>query len=58
MDITKISIGTKAPEEVNVNDVSDLRPIMKEQIEHFFTHYKDLEKNKWVKIGKWGNAPE
>ena len=24
-----------------------------EQITHFFTHYKDLEKTKWVKIEGW-----
>jgi inorganic pyrophosphatase len=29
-----------------------------QQIEHFFTHYKDLEPNKWVKILRWGNAEE
>jgi len=22
-------------------------------VEHFFTHYKDLEKGKWVKIKGW-----
>lgn len=44
------------PYHDNVNDVNDIRPIIKEQIEHFFTHYKDLEKGKWVKIGGWGDA--
>jgi inorganic pyrophosphatase len=29
-----------------------------QQIEHFFTHYKDLEPNKWVKLLGWGNAVE
>ena len=29
-----------------------------QQIEHFFTHYKDLEPKKWVRIGKWGDADE
>jgi inorganic pyrophosphatase len=29
-----------------------------EQIEHFFTHYKDLEKKKWVRVGVWGGAEE
>jgi inorganic pyrophosphatase len=24
-----------------------------QQIEHFFTHYKDLEPDKWVKMGGW-----
>jgi inorganic pyrophosphatase len=28
------------------------------QIEHFFTHYKDLEAEKWVRIGTWGNAAD
>ena len=28
------------------------------QIEHFFTHYKDLEAEKWVRIGKWGDADD
>jgi inorganic pyrophosphatase len=46
------------PYHANVNDVDDMRPIMREQIEHFFTHYKDLEKGKWVKTGRWGNADE
>ena len=27
-----------------------------EQIEHFFTHYKDLEAGKWVRIVEWGDA--
>lgn len=29
-----------------------------ERIGHFFEHYKDLEKGKWVKIDGWGNAAE
>ena len=24
------------------------------QIRHFFEHYKDLEKGKWVKVDGWG----
>jgi inorganic pyrophosphatase len=33
----------------------DLPPITLEQIEHFFTHYKDLESGKWVRIVEWGD---
>ena len=33
-----------------VQNYTDLPAITLEQIEHFFTHYKDLEPNKWVKI--------
>ena len=32
---------------------TDLPPIMLDQIDHFFRHYKDLEKGKWVKVGSW-----
>ena len=35
---------------------SDLPAISIKQIEHFFSHYKDLEDGKWVKIQKWGDA--
>ena len=31
-------------------DINDLRL---QQIQHFFEHYKDLEKGKWVKIEGW-----
>ena len=31
---------------------------MLQQIEHFFTHYKDLEAEKWVRVGKWGDAAD
>ena len=27
--------------------------ILCEQIEHFFRHYKELEKDKWVKLTGW-----
>lgn len=41
-----------------VNERGDLPEIVMQQIEHFFTHYKDLEPNKWVRIGTWGDAEE
>lgn len=34
-------------------DIEDVPQLKKDQIAHFFTHYKDLEKNKWVKILGW-----
>ena len=30
----------------------------RQQIQHFFEHYKDLEKNKWVKVLRWGDAED
>lgn len=38
-----------------VHDYTDLPEITLQQIEHFFTHYKDLEPGKWVKVGDWGD---
>jgi inorganic pyrophosphatase len=28
------------------------------QIQHFFEHYKDLEKGKWVKVKGWGSIAD
>ena len=39
-----------------VQSYQDLPPIMCEQIAHFFQHYKDLEKGKWVTIVHWLDA--
>lgn len=42
----------------NVHEASDLPEITRQQIEHFFEHYKDLENGKWVKVQGWGDAAE
>ncbi|WP_034997123.1 inorganic diphosphatase [Beijerinckia mobilis] len=42
----------------HVKNYTDLPEITIKQIEHFFTHYKDLEPNKWVKIVRWGDVDE
>ncbi len=34
----------------NIKSYSELPEITIQQVEHFFSHYKDLEPNKWVKI--------
>ena len=31
----------------------DMNPLRLNQIQHFFEHYKDLEKGKWVKVKGW-----
>lgn len=40
----------------NVKSYEDLQPSLIAQIKHFFEHYKDLEKGKWVKVTGWGDA--
>ncbi len=46
------------PYHANVADLEDLPQILRDQIRHFFSHYKDLEPGKWVKVLGWGNAAE
>ena len=41
-----------------VKTLQDLPAITLKQIEHFFEHYKDLEKGKWVKVAGWGDLEE
>ena len=42
----------------DVKEATDLPSLLLQQIEHFFEHYKDLEKGKWVKVKGWANAEE
>ncbi len=46
------------PYHADVKNYTDLREVNRQQIEHFFTHYKDLEKGKWSKTLGWGDADE
>jgi inorganic pyrophosphatase len=46
------------PFYTDVREAEDLPTILLEQIKHFFEHYKDLEKDKWVKVLRWGKAEE
>ena len=40
----------------HVEDIGQVSPHWLERIGHFFEHYKDLEKGKWVKLDGWGDA--
>lgn len=42
----------------SVQNFSDLPAITTDQIQHFFEHYKDLERDKWVRIDHWGDQHE
>ncbi len=42
----------------DIHDISDLPGIQLKQIEHFFTHYKDLEEGKWARMEGWGGHEE
>ena len=51
-------VDSTFPYYSDVGERDDLPSIVMQQIEHFFTHYKDLEKEKWVRIGQWGGAED
>jgi inorganic pyrophosphatase len=53
-----VPIDATFPYYADVSDRTDLPSIVMQQIEHFFTHYKDLEPGKWVKVKEWGNVED
>lgn len=42
----------------HIRDIDQVSQHWLERISYFFEHYKDLEKDKWVKIGGWGSADD
>ncbi len=48
--IIAVPINKLDPYFNNVKDLADLNPVLLEKIKHFFERYKDLDKNKWVKV--------
>ena len=54
--ILAVPVDALNPYYKEVKEYSDLPEILLNQISHFFTHYKDLEPDKWVKLGGWENA--
>ncbi|MEH6474065.1 MAG: inorganic diphosphatase [Sneathiella sp.] len=56
--ILGVPVDSLHPYYSNIENYTDLRDVLLDQIAHFFEHYKDLEKNKWVKIRRWGDADE
>ncbi|MBL4740439.1 MAG: inorganic diphosphatase [Sneathiella sp.] len=54
--ILGVPVDALHPYYSNINNFTDLRGVLLDQIAHFFEHYKDLEKNKWVKIIEWRDA--
>jgi inorganic pyrophosphatase len=51
--IIAVPVDRLHPFYSDVLTFADLPPILIEQIAHFFQHYKDLEKGKWVTIVEW-----
>ena len=46
------------PRWAPLQDIEDVSQFQRDEIEHFFVHYKDLEPNKEVTGSGWGNKAE
>jgi len=44
------------PRFEEVKNYTDLPEMWRKQLEQFYTHYKNLEPGKWVKVGEWVDA--
>jgi inorganic pyrophosphatase len=56
--IIAVPVDKLYPFYSKIKSHEDLPDILCEQIAHFFQHYKDLEKGKWVKVVKWVGQKE
>ncbi|MFG6444328.1 inorganic diphosphatase [Microbacterium sp. P06] len=53
-----VAVLSKDPRWAHIQDVGDIAVELRNEINHFFEHYKDLEPNKWVKVDEWAGAAE
>ncbi|HET6602631.1 MAG TPA: inorganic diphosphatase [Xanthomonadaceae bacterium] len=56
--LVAVPVSAVFPGYRNIASVRDLPELTLDRIAHFFEHYKDLEKGKWVKLEGWGGAEE
>jgi inorganic pyrophosphatase len=56
--IIAVPVESLHPFYTDIRSYQDLPPLLCEQIAHFFQHYKDLERGKWVTIVRWVDAAE
>jgi inorganic pyrophosphatase len=58
MDEKILCVPAKDKRWEHIQDINDVPEQTKNEISHFFEHYKDLEPGKWVKLGEWANKAE
>jgi len=56
--IIAVPVSKVFPAYDHVRTIDDLPELTKDRIQHFFEHYKDLEKGKWVKVKGWTGPAE
>ncbi|MBV8658485.1 MAG: inorganic diphosphatase [Burkholderiales bacterium] len=53
--VIAVPVDKLCPMYAHIKSTADLPDLLLQQITHFFEHYKDLEKGKWVKVTGWGD---
>ncbi|MFP4131905.1 inorganic diphosphatase [Thiohalospira sp.] len=48
-----VPVSKLSPLYDHVQSPEDLPQLLRDQLVHFFEHYKDLEKGKWVRVDGW-----
>jgi len=56
--IVSVPVDDLHPFYTNIASYRELPHVMREQMAHFFGHYKDLEPGKWVEEKRWGEPEE
>jgi len=56
--IVAVPVEKIDPRFQGIRDINDIPEAVKQRIEHFFAHYKELEKGKWVKVLGWRDRSE
>lgn len=51
--IVAVPVEKLCPMYRDIKVLEDLPQLLRDQMVHFFEHYKDLEKGKWVKVQGW-----
>lgn len=53
--VVAVPVAKVDPSFSDVKDIDTVPAHIKDQIKHFFEHYKELEKGKYVKVAGWEN---
>jgi inorganic pyrophosphatase len=56
--VVAVPVEKLCPMYKSIQKLEDLPQLLRDQMVHFFEHYKDLEKGKWVKVQGWGTLEE
>ncbi|MBN3005222.1 inorganic diphosphatase [Chromobacterium alkanivorans] len=56
--LVAVPVEKLCPMYKSIQKLEDLQELLRNQMVHFFEHYKDLEPGKWVKVQGWGTLED